>query len=228
MRKQPRITKLGFIVKDESILEIEYTFDYYPGFSIQQKQLSIESLHEEILKDNKSLSILEVSRKSKNYLGKELSAFNLRVNINDNSYPVECVYQSAKVYTNHNKLELLDCEPLEAKRRANEYMNSNHFEVISFDLFDLPFPTFPSSLFYDYLYILAISQNKNLGSKIIKYDCFTDIEFNHIKQFASQARSCAIYCYLQKNNCLGSFLEEPLRFIEIYQTLIVKSRPTLL
>lgn len=75
------------------------------------------------------------------------------------------------------------------------------------------------SLFYDYLYILALNENNNLVMKIINYDCFTDIEFNHKKQFASQARSCAIFKYLYNNNLVDKFLENPLLFKELYVNL---------
>lgn len=63
--KQPRTTKLAFIVKDNKIYEKEYTFNFYGGFALSQKQKTIDAFHEEIAKDGIK-EILEISRKSEN------------------------------------------------------------------------------------------------------------------------------------------------------------------
>ncbi len=61
--------------------------------------------------------------------------------------------------------------------------------------------------------------SKDLAVKIVNYDCFTDIEFNHKKQYASQARSCALFKYLYLNNQVEDFLKEPLKFEYLYLNL---------
>ena len=80
-------------------IEIETEFTYAPGFSIVQKQKSIESLHEQFLKKHNNKKVLEISSKSKNELGVKLSAFNLMVKISNNKeYSVEVAFQASKVF----------------------------------------------------------------------------------------------------------------------------------
>ncbi|WP_323617007.1 DarT1-associated NADAR antitoxin family protein [Erysipelothrix rhusiopathiae] len=56
----------------ESMVE----FEYFSGFSLSQKRISIESLHKAYDHESKN-SVLEVSSKSPELLEVELSAFNL-------------------------------------------------------------------------------------------------------------------------------------------------------
>ena len=66
------------INSDKSLFKEESCeFEYFTGFSISQKQKSINSLHREILKKYPAARILEVSRKSEHKIGTLLSAFNL-------------------------------------------------------------------------------------------------------------------------------------------------------
>ena len=94
-------------------------FEYFNGFAITQKQKSIESLHEAILKKYPSAKILEVSRKSPRVIGEKLSAFNLILTSKKNGkeYPIENIFQSSKVFTNGGPYkDLLFCSPIEAKK----------------------------------------------------------------------------------------------------------------
>ena len=71
--------KMYFIIDfDKNIIEektVEYTFK--AGFAIKNKQENIKNIHKEILKKEKEDQILEVSSKSLDKLGVDLSAFNL-------------------------------------------------------------------------------------------------------------------------------------------------------
>ena len=74
-------------------------FKYFNGFSIGQKQKSIQSLHNEYLKKYNEHKILEISSKSNNELGVKLSAFNLKIKTNKGQeISVESAYQSSKVF----------------------------------------------------------------------------------------------------------------------------------
>lgn len=218
--KQPKTTKLAFIIKDDHIVEKEYTFDFFGGFSSVQKQKTIDAFHEVINNDGIT-EILEISRKSKDPIGNALSAFNLVLTINHQSRPIECFYQSSKVF-NHNIQfkEALDVSPLEAKKLIQENVKNKNLILTGFNCFGVDFPLYPTTIFYDYIYVLALSQNHEVASKVVTYYCFTDVEFNHKKQFASQARSCAIYTYLHKNNLLKTSLENFNKFKEIYLKIV--------
>lgn len=76
--------------------EIQIEFQWHPGFSISQKQRNIGPLHESArlmgVKD-----VLEVSSRSKDDLGKLLSAFRLTVEVpNAGRSPLECAFKEAK------------------------------------------------------------------------------------------------------------------------------------
>ena len=66
--------------KDELVKTELVEFKWFSGFAKVQKQKSISSFHENILKQFKYNKILEISTKSKDKLGVKLSAFNLKIN----------------------------------------------------------------------------------------------------------------------------------------------------
>lgn len=80
--------------------EIEVEFNYYNGFAVSQKQKSISSMHESIVRIDKFLKVLEVSTKSTNPVGIALSAFNLKFldETSGKEYPLENIFQSSKVF----------------------------------------------------------------------------------------------------------------------------------
>ena len=76
-----------------------FEFEWFPGFAKVQKQKSIDSLHKSI-KQMHTYEVLEISSKSKNELGINLSAFNLtfthpkkKINVS-----VESAFQGSKVF----------------------------------------------------------------------------------------------------------------------------------
>lgn len=218
--KQPKTTKLAFIVKNNQIIEKEYTFNFFGGFSLIQKQRTIDAFHEAINLDGIS-SVLEVSRKSKDPIGNSLSAFNLMLTIHGHTGPIECIYQSSKVFNHSIQFkEALDLEPLQAKKLIKEQVENQKLILTGFNCFGVEFPLYPTTIFYDYIYVLALSQNHNIASKVVENYCFTDVEFNHKKQFASQARSCAIFKYLSDNDLIEASVENYDKFKDIYFKIV--------
>ena len=105
-----------FIIKDNRLIEEEIEFKYFNGFSITQKQKSIISFHNEILKSNNG-NVIEISSKSLNDLGVKLSAFNLKVNYNGKKTSLENIFQASKVFEYGGPCtDLLDVSPVEAKK----------------------------------------------------------------------------------------------------------------
>jgi hypothetical protein len=219
--KQPRTTKLAFIVKDTKIYEKEFTFNFYGGFSLSQKQKTIDSFHKEIADDGIN-EILEISRKSKNPIGSSLSAFSLMLTIHNQKYPIECVYQSSKVF-NHNIQfkEALNLTPSESKKLIKEKVENEKLILTGFNCFGVDFPITPTTIFYDYIYVMALYQNHEIASNVVDFYCFTDVEFNHKKQFASQARSCAIYKYLHDHDLVEETIGDISKFISLYSNVIM-------
>lgn len=204
-----------FMISDSEIFkEDNCEFTFYTGFALSQKQKSIESLHEQILKKYSNAKILEVSRKSENSLGIALSAFNLTLPINNNEYPVENIFQSSKVFSNGGPYQdLLYVHPREAKR---DERLKNSGKLISFELNSNIWEIEPKTLFYDWLYTHALYRNKRLTNEIIQYDTFTDIEFNPNKSFNCQARSVAIFVSLYKKGIIEAYLHDKNLFKDVY------------
>lgn len=193
-------------------------FEYFNGFAITQKQKSIESLHEAILKKHPAAKILEVSRKSPCVIGEQLSAFNLTLTSKKNGkkYPIENIFQSSKVFANGGPYkDLLFCSPIEAKK--DERLRHSG-QLISFNFEGREWKLEPKTLFYDYIYIRALLENDHLINKLVQYDIFTDIEFNPKKSINCQARSVAIFVSLYKANLLKKYIED----IELFKTLYKK------
>jgi len=197
--------------------EVEIEFEYFNGFSITQKQKSISSLHESIKKIDARLSILEVSTKSTNPVGVSSSAFNLKLkdNATKKEYPLENIFQSSKVFKNGGPFtDLLFVRPKDAKR--DERLKASG-RLLYFFYDNNRWALEPKSMFYDWIYINALNQNKELSKDILKYDAFTDIEFNHTKSINCQARSAAIFVSLKKKGMLESVLNNRAEFKKIYE-----------
>jgi len=219
MKQQPKTTKLAFIVQENKIVEREFRFNFYGGFSLMQKQKTIDDFHKKLGEEGFH-NILEVSRKSRDEIGQELSAFSLLVDIDGQKIPVECVYQASKVFDEGRQFsECLRMSPLMAKKTVQENAELNNLHLESFILNGYRFSLYPASLFYDYLYILALNQNERLAALILKYDVFTDIEYNHHRQIASQARSCAVYKVLHQQKLLNNGFIDPQLFVAVYKKI---------
>lgn len=190
-------------------------FEWYPGFSKSQKQKSIQSLHNNInnlyqIDDNK---ILEISTKSNSKLGNALSAFNLKLKLNGIYNSVEVFFQSSKVFDLGGPyVDILQKSSIDAKR--DERLKESG-RLLEFNLFNDLWELEPKTLFYDWLYLNAVYQNEELANDIIKFQCFTDIEFNHTKSFNCQARSAALFVSLYHQSLLNDALKSKENYIDI-------------
>ena len=172
-------------------------FTWFSGFAKSQKQKSILSFHESISKELKSDKILEISTKSENKLGIQLSAFNLRINFKNKKYFLESLFQGSKIFTDQGPHEdIYEKSSIDAKR--DKRIKRNDLKEFSFfgEIFSLDFD------FYSWLYFIALNQNKKLKTEILNYDAFTDIEFNPEKSLNCQAYSAALYSSMVKNKIL--------------------------
>lgn len=175
--------------------EIQIEFEWYPGFSIAQKQRSIASLHSNIVSTTNFRNPLEISSKSALPLGVSLSAFNLKLQFRRTPVvraSVETVYQGSKIYVGHerNDHDRYLLGPREARKRAREYEEC--YKLSGWVIDDFFFGLDSGTQFYDWLYLGALYQQPDLLLQLVQYDCFTDIEFNPKKSLACQARSAAL------------------------------------
>lgn len=183
MAKRP-----AFFIRQGKVISETYSFEWFSGFAVSQKQKSIESLHSAIMEVDANAKPLEISTKSKDPIGMKLSAFNLKLN----NYALENIFQSAKVFENGGPyLDLLDVLPKEAKRDERLH-NSGKLKAFRYQQED--FPLIPKTVFYDFIYIAAVKQSLAIDeiNAISNYNYFTDIEFNPTKSMNTQARTVAM------------------------------------
>ena len=183
MAKRP-----AFFVSQGKVISEIYSFEWYSGFAVSQKQKSIKSLHNAIKKADLNARPLEISTKSMERIGIKASALHLKIN-NDT---LENVFQSAKVFEHGGPyLDLLDVSPKEAKRDERLHKSGS---LKAFRYQNEEFPLIPQTVFYDFIYITAIKQSFTTDevNTILRYNYFTDIEFNPAKSINTQARAAAI------------------------------------
>lgn len=207
-----------FLSKTSDVKIENINFKWYPGFSVSQKKKSVNSLHSEIEKIYPHYKILEVSSKSGLEVGVKASAFNLSIERGGRKYTVEQLYQASKFYKRKESLLNLLKENLSSKEMkmiANKYDNED--ELIKFKFFEKEFPLEPKNYFYNWLYIKCLHENTEIAKEILKYDGFTDIEFNPLKSYSCQAHACAVYKYLYLNDLLEESLENEKNFLKNIQ-----------
>lgn len=207
----PKLT--GFLGVEEKLID----FKWHSGFSKTQKQKSISELH--AFAHNLGYEqILEVSSKSENELGIKLSAFNLLITTkkNKNIFTVETAFQGSKVFTNGGPYtDLFGKNSLAAKKDIRLKTSGS---LIGFEFFGKSFLLEPRTFFYDWIYVNALAQNSELANQVVKYDAFSDIEFNPKKSINCQAHSVAIYVSLIKRKKLDIALSSPDDFLNILQS----------
>ncbi len=204
--------------------KIDVEFKWYPGFAISQKQESINELHSNYKKVYENDNLLEISGKSQNELGIKLSAFNLLITTKDNkTFSVESSFQSSKKFELGGPyLDILEKTSREAKRDPRL---KNSGKLIAFEFHKKIWPLEPKTLFYDWLYIRALYKHPDLVSEIIKYDAFTDIEFNPEKSINCQASSAALFVALAKRDLLDEAMMSITNYINIIKQINSENVP---
>lgn len=204
-----------FYIRDNKINNKSFDIKWAGGFAVSQKRKNIDSLHEEIehhfnvSKDR----ILEVSTKSSTNIGVQLSAMNLTVELDNELYFFESIYQSSKVFDDgllgeQHYPEWKSLNGFEAKKASREI----NLPLKEFRYRDKVFPLNPQTLFFDWLYIKTISKKPDIYDKISKYDYFTDIEFIPAKMISCQAESLAKYKYLYEKGLVNDYLDNPIKY----------------
>lgn len=190
----------------------DVNFSWASGMSKTQKQKSIRALH--ISANTLGLnSLLEISTKSEDDLGVELSAFNLRIKTKKlgKEFTVESAFQASKVFeVGGPYVDILDKSSIEAKKDIRLKESGN---LISFKFYNTVWPLVPRTAFYDWLYLSALKQNDSLAKYLLNFDGFTDIEFNPAKSINCQARTAALFVSLEKRGLLDKVLSSQSEFL---------------
>jgi hypothetical protein len=193
------------------LVEIEFT--WYPGFAKTQSQKSIASLHDAAAQKGFA-PLLEISSKSHEQLGVELSAFNLMLTREGRTMSVECAFQGSKIFENGGPYTDLYELPSRDAKRDKRLQNSG--KLVGFNFLGQEFRIQPVTSFYDWLYLFALSQNQELASQLSRYRAFTDIAFNPKRSLNCQAHAAALYVALEQQGVL----ETAITSVDSYYQLI--------
>jgi hypothetical protein len=201
-----------FCPQDTSVDIKNIDFKWHPGMAVSQKKKSIASLHAEAQKEGIN-PILEISTKSDKKLGRDLSAFNLKIltSKRGNCF-LESAYQGSKEFTKGGPyLDIYNLSAFEAKTDSRLTTSG---EISSFVFDGDEWPLTPIRAFYSWLYIKALGQKNYIYDEITKYSGFTDIEFNPKKSINCQAYSAALYVSLVKEDLLEEVTKDKEHFIK--------------
>lgn len=181
------------------VRECQFDFPWSSGFAEVQKKKNVRALHEAAHRAGIN-DLLEISSKSDEELGRKLSAFSLKVHVDGQMFPLESVYQGAKVFRDTGPFpEIMGFAPREAKRFIREHAKG---DLVRFHLSGDDFPLSPKNAFYDWLYIRSLVAHSDWIRRKVSYGAFTDIEFNPSKQVNCQARAFAEFLSLQRRSNL--------------------------
>lgn len=196
------------------VKEVRFDFPWAPGFAVSQKQKNVRSLRAAAASAGYA-PLLEVSSKSEETVGRDLSAFHLEVASPCGDIPLECAFQGSKVFESGGPyVDLYSVHPREAKRDPRLQASGR---LIGFEFDGHKFPLQPTTVFYDWLYLTSIFphrgslQNRLDGEK--PYAGFTDIEFNPSKSINCQAKSCALFVALMQMGMLEDLMVDPDTFV---------------
>lgn len=203
--------------KPDLFVETRYVnFEWIYGFAFSQRQKCVDSFHKAIQQELHFNKILEVSSKSRESLGIKLSAFNLIIvhPSTKKSFSVECAYQSGKIFEGGGPFpEIRNLSSKEAKQFFRDKTGLG--KIIGFKSNGHIWPTYPTTLFYDWIYLNALVRCPELIETISNYNAFTDIDFNPEKSKNCQAYSVALFSELQKRNLLKEALSSRQAFQDI-------------
>lgn len=190
-------------------------FTWHPGYSISQKQKSIDSLHENARRELKINRILEISTKSKIETGRQAGAYKLELtNEQKGKSIVERFYQGSKVFKKDGPFEDI-YENNDFRFKSDPRLRTSgelsHFEFNG-ERWEYTEP------FYDWLYINALTQNPEVIAGVTKYEAFTDIQFNHKIAYNCQAHSVALYLAVKDFDGFDEALKSKDMFIEMVGT----------
>ncbi len=214
-----------YVVKEKApffdVMNVE--FEWNGGFAKVQKQKNIKAIHESFSRRMPGKKVLEISRKSMQEGGEALSAFFLPKYVPElgKSIPVECVFQAGKVFQSGGPYkDLMQVSPREAKR-DERLKTSGRLTHFTFD--GVNFPLNPKTIFYDYIYINALLENKDLAEYALSYDAFTDVEFNPERSVNCQAKAAATFVALSRMGLL-EIVKDFKEFLSLYNLKIVESK----
>ena len=186
---------------------------WHSGFAAVQKEKNVRALHEAAVRAGHP-NVLEVSTKSDNPRGQELSAFNLKVrNEKLGDIPLECAFQGSKVFERGGPFTDLYSMDVRSARKDPRLKESG--KLVAFEFDGARWPIEPKTVFYDWLYVGCIHADRDRAQELLQYSGFSDIEFNPARSINCQARSVALFLSLMQRGELDEAMKSQSSFLKI-------------
>lgn len=186
------------------VQEVPVKFQWHPGLAASQKMKNVAELHHAAM-DRGLGPLLEISSKSELEVGRRLSAFHLKLDIDGETTTVECAFQGSKVFEHGGPFPDLFFKTSKEAKRDPRVRDSGR--LISFFFDGRRFPTSPMTVFYDWLYFRALYPHRDWLAQRNEWRGFTDIEFNPERSINCQARSFAAFISLLNRGALEETME---------------------
>jgi hypothetical protein len=199
--------------------EIFISFKWHPGLAASQKKKNVLELHQVAASTYGLSPLLEISSKSDIKVGRNLSAFHLKIQFHGRETTVECLYQGSKVFDNGGPFEDLYWVGSKEAKRDERLRQSGR--LVGFSLDGKRYPTSPPTVFYDWLYFSALYPHREWLQKREEWAGFTDIEFNPERSWNCQARSFAAFVSLQRRGMLDEAIASFERFYDIMRSAAI-------
>lgn len=194
------------------VKEVSIEFEWNPGFAPIQKKKNVAALHS-AARARGYAPLLEVSTKSDSKLGERLSAFNLKLELDDGrELFLESAYQGSKVFERGGPFRDICLKSSREAKKDDRLRTSGN--IVGFSFEGQEFPSEPKAAFYDWLYARALVPHRSYLGRLEEYIGFTDIEFNPGKSINCQARSLALFVALCKKQLIDDAIRSPRNFIE--------------
>ena len=152
-----------------------------------------------------NLRVLEISSRSRDPLGRSLSAMFLKEP--QSGHPVEAVYQAAKCYGDSGPAEVLN-DGFRSKTRDRDRAGTGRLR--GFDQGGTFWPSETGTQFYDKLWMVSA---RAAGVGATEHNAFTDMFHQRGRSMACQARTMAMMQGMIKARCLDA-IDDPVRFSE--------------
>jgi hypothetical protein len=198
---------------EQLVEEIFLQLKWHPGFAPVQKERNIRALHDAAARAGHQ-NVLEVSTKSDNPRGQELSAFNLRVrNERLGEIPLECAFQGSKVFECGGPF--IDLYSMDVRSARKDPRLRESGKLVAFEFDGTRWPLEPKTVFYDWLYVGCVHPSRDRAQELLQYGGFSDIEFNPARSINCQARSVALFLSLMQRGDLGEAVKSPSGFLRV-------------
>jgi hypothetical protein len=196
------------VTGSQLVQEIAIRFPWHPGLAPSQKKKNVAELHQAALAHGLS-PLLEISSKSELEVGKKLSAFHLKIEVEGEPTTVECAFQGSKIFESGGPFSDLFRKTSKEAKQDPRIKESGR--LTGFRLEGKSYPISPTTVFYDWLYFRALYPHRDWIARRHEWAGFTDIEFNPERSINCQARSFAVFISLMKRDILdktmSSFVE---------------------